>query len=102
MNKKELSAAVAKRTGFSARSSSIVVDAVFDIISERLAVCDSVKIVGFGKFEIKRRSARVGRNIKAMQAVPIPERFIPQFTPGKALLEQTERRITTNGICKHR
>lgn len=93
MNKKELAAAVSQRTGCSGRASLVLIDVVFDIIGEQLASGQSVKLVGFGRFDMQYRAARTGRNPRTKEAVEIPGRFVPHFTPGKALLENTARAL---------
>ena len=61
MNKTELIAAVAEKTGLSKKDSDAAVAAVVDAITEALVNGEKVQLVGFGSFEVKNRSARVGR-----------------------------------------
>ena len=64
MNKADLVAAVAEKTGISKKDSEKAVNAAFDAITAALVAGDKVQLVGFGAFETKERSARVGRNPK--------------------------------------
>ena len=67
MNKTELVAAVAEKTGMSKKDSEKAVNAAFDSITEALAAGEKVQLVGFGAFEVKERNARVGRNPKTKE-----------------------------------
>jgi integration host factor subunit beta len=50
-----------------------------------------IEIRGFGSFAINRRPPRMGRNPRTGASVPIPERRVPHFKPGKALRESVAR-----------
>ena len=85
MNKADLVAAVAEKTGISKKDSEKAVNAVFDAITAALVAGDKVQLVGFGAFETKERSARVGRNPKTKEEIQIPASRVPAFKAGKAL-----------------
>ncbi len=85
MNKAELVAAVAEKTGLSKKDSEKAVNAAFDAISETLVEGGKVQLVGFGSFETKSRNARVGRNPRTKEEIEIPASRIPTFKAGKAL-----------------
>jgi DNA-binding protein HU-beta len=85
MNKTELVAAVAEKAGLSKKDSEKAVNAAFDAITEALVGGDKVQLVGFGAFETKERSARVGRNPKTKEEIQIPASRVPAFKAGKAL-----------------
>ena len=85
MNKAELIATVAEKTGLSKKDSEKAVNAAFDAITEALVAGDKVQLVGFGAFETKERSARVGRNPKTKEEIQIPASRVPAFKAGKAL-----------------
>ena len=85
MNKADLVAAVAEKTGISKKDSEKAVNAAFDAITEALVAGDKVQLVGFGAFETKERSARVGRNPKTKEEIQIPASRVPAFKAGKAL-----------------
>ena len=85
MNKAELAAAVAAKTGASKKDSEKAVNAVFEAITESLVKGDKVQLVGFGSFEIKERAARVGRNPRTKEEIEIPASRVPAFKAGKAL-----------------
>ena len=87
MNKAELIAAVAEKTGLSKKDSEKAINAAFDTITEALAAGDKVQLVGFGAFEVKERGARIGRNPKTKEEIEIPASRVASFKVGKALKE---------------
>ncbi len=85
MNKSELINAVAEKAALSKKDSEAAVTAALDAISAALADGDEVRLVGFGTFEVKKREARMGRNPKTKEPIPIAASKVPVFKPGKAL-----------------
>ena len=85
MNKAELIAAVAEKSGLSKKDSEAAVTAALDVITAALKDGDKVQLVGFGSFEVKSRAARTGRNPKTKEAIEIPASKVPVFKAGKAL-----------------
>ena len=85
MNKTELIAAVAEKTGLSKKDSDAAVAAMVDVITESLVQGEKVQLVGFGSFEVKKRAARVGRNPKTKEPIEIPASTVPVFKAGKVL-----------------
>ncbi|HPO14388.1 MAG TPA: HU family DNA-binding protein [Candidatus Hydrogenedentes bacterium] len=90
MTKRELVMDVAERLGHTQNEVSAVVQAALDTISDVLADGGRIEIRNFGVFESKVREARVGRNPRTGEAVPITEKRVAIFKPGKALKEQLE------------
>ena len=91
MNKTELIAAVAEKTGMSKKDSEKAVNAAFDTITEALAAGDKVQLVGFGAFEVKERGARIGRNPKTKEEIEIPATRVPVFKAGKVLKDAVSK-----------
>ena len=85
MNKAELIAAVAEKSGLSKKDTEAAVTAALDVITAALKDGDKVQLVGFGSFEVKSRAARTGRNPKTKEAIEIPASKVPVFKAGKAL-----------------
>ena len=85
MNKTELIAAVAEKTGLTKKDAERVVDATFETITASLAKGDKVAVSGFGNFEVKAREARVGRNPRTKETIQIPATKLPAFKAAKAL-----------------
>ena len=91
MNKTELVAAVAEKTGMSKKDSEKAVNAAFDSITEALAAGEKVQLVGFGAFEVKERNARVGRNPKTKETIEIPASRVASFKVGKAIKDAVSK-----------
>ena len=91
MTKRELVISVAEQLGFTQNEVSDVVQTTLDTITEALASGDRLEIRNFGVFEVKVRDARLGRNPRTGDSVPISEKRIPIFKPGKALKEWVEQ-----------
>ena len=85
MNKTELIAAVAAKTGLTKKDAEKVVNATIDTITESLVNGDKVNVSGFGIFEVKAREARVGRNPRTKESIQIPATKTPAFKASKTL-----------------
>ena len=85
MNKTELVAVVAEKSGITKKDAERVVSAAFETITAQLMKGEKVQISGFGIFEVKEREARVGRNPRTKEAIAIPASKAPSFKPSKAL-----------------
>jgi len=85
MNKTDLINAVAEKSELSKQDTTIAVDAVFNTIIEALKNGDSVKLIGFGNFEVRDRAARKGRNPQTGEEIEIAASKVPAFKPGAAL-----------------
>lgn len=85
MNKNELIAQIAGKSGLSKKDAEKALAAVVETITEAMANGDKVQLVGFGSFETKTREARMGRNPKTKEAIEIPATCVPVFKAGKAL-----------------
>ena len=72
MNKTELIAAVAEKTGLSKKDTEAAVNATLLTITETLKAEEKVQLVGFGSFETKKRAARTGLNPRTKETVEIP------------------------------
>ena len=85
MNKTELIAIVAERSGITKKDAERVVNATFETISGELKKGEKVQVSGFGIFEVKEREARVGRNPRTKESIQIPASKAPAFKASKAL-----------------
>ena len=85
MNKAELIAAGAEKTGLSKKDSEKALNATFETITASMEAGDKVQLVGFGVFEVKERGARIGRNPRTKVEIEIPASRVPAFKAGKAL-----------------
>lgn len=85
MNKTELIAAVAERSGHTKHDTAIMMDAVFTVIEESLLNGSEVKVPGFGKFAVKHREARVGKDPRTGEEKEFPAKRVAVFRPAKPL-----------------
>ena len=85
MNKAELVAAIAAKTGESKKATEALVNAFTEVVSDALKGGDKVQLVGFGSFEVRKRAARKGRNPQTKEEIKIPASKAPVFKAGKAL-----------------
>ena len=85
MNKTELIAAVAEKTGMTKKDAERVINATFEAVTASLVKGDKVQVSGFGIFEVKNREARVGRNPRTKETIQIPATKLPAFKASKTL-----------------
>ena len=65
-----------------------VVSAIFDSITDQLATGGRVELRGFGAFSTRKRDARMGRNPRTGESVPVNAKRVPYFKPGKEMRER--------------
>ena len=85
MNRKELIDALAAHTQSTKADAERNVAGLLDIISNTLKKGDSLTLVGFGTFEVRKRAARTGRNHKTGEELKIKASKVPAFKPGATL-----------------
>lgn len=92
MTKSELIAALAESTPTLTRKhAELVVNKIFDSMTQALVVGDRIEIRGFGSFHARTRAARVGRNPKTGVSVQVVEKRVPFFKVGKELRERVDQ-----------
>ena len=86
LTKRDLVTRISSETDVPQQQVLEVVQKTLDQISEALAHGNNVELRNFGVFEVKVRKARIGRNPNAPATdVPIPERSVVKFKPGKEM-----------------
>ena len=85
MTKAEIVEQIYEQVGFSKKESAELVEKVFDIIKETLAVGEKVKISGFGNFVVREKNARKGRNPQTGQEILLGARRVLTFKPSLVL-----------------
>ena len=91
MNKTELIASVAAKSGLTKKDAERVVNATIESITESLVKGDKVNVSGFGIFEVKARPAREGRNPRTKETIQIPATKIPAFKASKTLKDSVAK-----------
>jgi len=92
MTKAELVDNVAEKVNLTKKQTEVVVNILFNSITEALSDGDKVELRGFGSFRIRKRNPREGRNPKTGDAVHIPAKKVPFFKAGKELREMVDQR----------
>ncbi len=85
MNKHELIATVADSAELSKADASRAVDALIEAVKKGLKKGDTITLVGFGTFSVRKRAARQGRNPQTGATIKIKASKNPAFKAGKAL-----------------
>ena len=87
MRKADLINIISDKTGIPKVDVLVTLETMFKEIKSSLASGENLYVRGFGSFIIKKRAAKIGRNIKKNVAVAIPEHFIPAFKPSKEFMK---------------
>ena len=81
----DLAEAVYRCVGLSRKESAILVQSVLDELADALVGGESVKLSSFGRFLVRAKSERIGRNPKTGIEVPITQRRVMVFKPSNVL-----------------
>ena len=92
MNKSDLIAAIAAKTGSTKKDAEATFNAFVDVVTDSLVKGDKVQLVGFGSFEVRKRAARKGRNPQTKEEIKIPASKAPVFKAGKALKDLVNKK----------
>lgn len=92
MNKSDLVAQIAAKSGLTKVDSTKALDALLETVQEALVNEDKVQLVGFGTFEVRHRKEREGRNPRnPEEKIHIPASKAPVFKAGKTLKEAVNK-----------
>ena len=87
MNKSELCAAIAEKTGMTKKDAEKFTGAFVETVIENMKKGERVQVVGFGTFEVRERPARNARNPRTGETIAIEASKAPVFKAGKTLRE---------------
>ena len=90
VNKAQLVDAIASVADMSKAQATRALDATIEAITKALKHGDSVSLVGFGTWTVKRRQARMGRNPRTGATLQIPAANVPSFRAGKSLKDSVQ------------
>ncbi len=76
--------------GLNKREAKEMVELFFEEIKSSLETGEQVKISGFGKFELRDKNSRPGRNPKTGEEIPITARRVVTFRTGQKLKARVE------------
>ena len=91
LTKAEISESLAESLNLNKRDAKELVEQLFEEIRQALEKGRSVKISGFGNFDLRDKSERPGRNPKTGQDIPISARRVVTFKPGQKLKVRVEK-----------
>jgi integration host factor subunit alpha len=92
LTKAELADALFEQVGLNKRESKDIVETFFEKIRDALADGQTVKLSGFGNFQIRDKPARPGRNPKTGEVIPISARRVVTFHASQKLKSAVEQR----------
>ena len=87
MNKKEIIAEIAEKTGLAQKDAYAFLDGFVEVVKEAIRKGDDVSIVDFGQFCVAERAARRARDFKTGKEMMVPAMKAVKFKPGKSLKE---------------
>ncbi|ROH84531.1 integration host factor subunit alpha [Pseudomethylobacillus aquaticus] len=90
LTKADLADLLFERVGLNKREAKDMVEAFFEEIRVALEAGDSVKLSGFGNFELRQKSERPGRNPKTGEEIPITARRVVTFHTSQKLKSKVE------------
>ena len=90
MNRSELIEAVSMKANLPKKQAEMVVDTIFDSMTEALVAGERVEIRGFGSFTNREYGSYIGRNPKTGEPVNVPPKRLPFFKVGKDLRERVD------------
>lgn len=88
LTRSDLSEAVYREIGLSRNESAEMVESILSEISDALVRGENVKISSFGTFTVREKGARMGRNPKTGEEVPIDPRRVLVFRPSHIMKER--------------
>jgi len=88
LTRMDLSEAVFREVGLSRNESAMLVESVLAHMSDALAAGETVKISSFGTLSVRDKAARVGRNPKTGEEVPISPRRVLTFRPSHLMKDR--------------
>ena len=88
LTRSDLSEAVYREVGLSRNESADLVESILQYVSDALVAGETVKISSFGTFSVREKGARVGRNPKTGEEVPIEPRRVLVFRPSHILKDK--------------
>jgi integration host factor subunit alpha len=91
LTKAELSDLLFEKVGLNKREAKDLVETFFEEIRTALEHGESVKLSGFGNFQLREKPQRPGRNPKTGEEIPISARRVVTFHPSQKLKSLVEK-----------
>ena len=94
LTKAELADLLYEQVGLNKREAKDMVESFFEEVRMALEAGDSVKLSGFGNFELRKKSERPGRNPKTGEEIPISARRVVTFHASQKLKDAIDSKDT--------
>lgn len=92
MNKEELLTAIAEKSKLTKVDSKKFLEAYVEVVSKALKAEDTIQLVGFGSFSVRKRPESIGRNPRTGAEITIAASKVVKFTAGKQLKEEVNKK----------
>ena len=93
MRKNQLISEISEKTGIEKPKVEATLEAFMTSVKEHILKKESVSLRGFGNFIVKKRAAKIARNISKNTAINLPAHYIPKFKPAKKFLEKVKKGV---------
>ncbi len=90
LTKADMAERLFNELGLNKREAKEIVELFFEEIRAALESNESVKLSGFGNFDLRDKKERPGRNPKTGEEIPISARRVVTFKPGQKLKQHVE------------
>lgn len=100
LTKAELADLLYEQVGLNKREAKDMVEAFFEEVRTALETGDSVKLSGFGNFELREKSERPGRNPKTGEEIPISARRVVTFHASQKLKSKVDDYFIQNPVAR--
>jgi integration host factor subunit beta len=93
MTKHQLIEALAKAEGLTLKNAEMIINEIFEKMSDALVDNNRIEIRGFGSFKVKNYEGYQGRNPKTGKIIEVQEKKLPFFKVGKELKDRVDGKI---------
>ncbi|NNM95293.1 MAG: integration host factor subunit beta [Bacteroidia bacterium] len=93
MTKAEIVKEISRETGIERSNVEKTIEAFMSTVKNHLIKNESVSLRGFGNFILKRRAAKIARNISKNTSIHLPAHYIPAYKPSKKFAEKVKKSV---------
>jgi DNA-binding protein HU-beta len=93
MTKADIVNEIVSKTGIDKVVVLGIIESYMDTIKGSMIKGENIYMRGFGSFILKKRAAKLGRNITRNTSVKIPAHNIPAFKPCKEFVEEVKLKV---------
>ncbi|MBS3740457.1 HU family DNA-binding protein [Candidatus Bipolaricaulota bacterium] len=93
MNKGELVDSIYRNSDCTKQECRELVNQIVDVITEKVAKGEEVRLVNFGTFKPNPRKSTVKRHPQTGEKIDVPSKVTPKFSPGKGFNEKVQNNL---------